>query len=362
MNIYKEDLLIMQNDIVEYLIDYTVNKYCETFGEKIISIICSGSIARNEYSIFKTKNDNSLFSDLDLIIVLKNKYKSKSLVDKTTNNINLELQTKYFYSPFLKVGAPACSINDLKSLPRIFRNYETKESGKVIYGKNILNVIPEINIDNIDKIDLNRLLVERLYQQYIFNNQVDSFVYKSFFLCRNILEIPSILLPHIGILKSSYTERVDIFGKSLNIFYEISPFIDWNKIYDSIKRSMKVKIKPSFLKGNKIEYDVLLDDLLYAYLSSYIFLQKVEKKDNIFTRRINDFIKCYPFKIVIKYLLYFLFYNTLYRDFSFNSLFLNLIYSLKYNTENIDDDALSKYFLRSRKPFSRLLKRSYKYA
>jgi len=362
MNIYKEDLLIMQIDIVEYLIDYALNKYCETFGEKIVSIICSGSIARNEYSIFKTTDSNMLFSDLDLLIVLKNKYKLKPLVIKMTNDINFQLKSKSFYSPFFKIVTSVCSISDLKSLPRIFRNYETKESGKVIYGKNILNIIPEVNIDNIDKIDLNRLLVERLYQQYIFNNQVDSFLYKSFFLCRNILEIPSILLPYIGILKSSYAERVEIFGKSLNIFYGISPFIDWNKIYDSIKHSMNVKIKPSLLRGNKIKYDVLLDDLLYAYLSSYVFLQKVEKKDNIFTRKINDFIKCYPFKIVIKYLLYFLFYNTLYRDFSFNSLFLNLIYSLKYNTENIDDDALLKYFLRSRKPFSRLFRRSYKYA
>lgn len=351
----------MEEDIVKYLLNYTMDKYCKVLGEDVISIICSGSIARNEYSIFKTKNDNLLFSDLDLIIVLKNKYKLKSLVAKTTNDINLELKTKHFYSPFLKVSAPACSINDLKKSSRIFRNYETKESGKVIYGKKILNVIPKIRIDNIDKIDINRLLIERLYQQYIFNSQVDNFIYKSFFLCRNTLEIPSILLPYIGILKPSYAERVKIFGRSLNIFHEIGPFIDWNKVYDSIKYSMKVKMKPSILKGNKTEYDLLLDNLFYAYISSYIFIQKVEKRDDIFTRKIINFIRSYPFKMSIKCLLYFLFYNNLYRDFSFDSLFLNLIYSLKYNLENIDDNALLKYFLRSRKPFSRLIKRSNKY-
>jgi len=351
----------LEEDIVKYLLNYTINEYCKVLGENIISIICSGSIARNEYSVFKTKNDNLLFSDLDLIIVLKNKSKLKSLVMKTTNNINLELKTKYFYTPFLKVSASACTIKDLKRLPRIFRSYETKESGKVIFGKNILHVIPKIGINNIDKIDLNRLLIERLYQQYIFNSQVNNFIYKTFFLCRNILEIPSILLPHIGILKPSYTERINIFYKSLNIFYEIGPFIDWNKVYDSIKYSMKVKMKPSILKGNKTEYDLLLDSLFYAYISSYIFIQKVEKRDDIFTRKIINFIKSYSFKMSIKYLLYFLFYNNLYRNFKFDSLFLNLIYSLKYNTENIDDNALLKYFLRSRKPFSRLIKRSNKY-
>lgn len=351
----------MQNDIVKYLINYTLNKYYEALGENIISIICIGSIARNEYSIFKTKNDNLLFSDLDLIIVLKNKHKLRSLVDTTTNNINLELKTKFFYSPLLNVSTSACSISDLKRLPLIFRNYETKESGKVIYGKKILNIIPNININNISKVDLNRLLIERLYQQYIFNSQVDNFIYKSFFLCRNTLEIPSILLPHIGVLKSSYAERVNIFGKSLNIFYRIVPFIDWNKIFDSIKYSMKAKMDPSILKGNKIEYYLLLDNLFYAYISSYIFIQKVEKKDNIFARNINNLIKCYSFKIVIKSLSYFLFYNNLYRNFSFDSLFLKLIYSLKYKAENIDDNALLKYFLRSRKPFFRLIKRSNKY-
>ena len=362
MNIYKEELLIMQNDIVEYLLEHAVNKYCEAFGEKIISIICSGSIARNEYSIFKTTDANMLFSDLDLLIVLKNKQKLKPLVIKTTNDISSELKSKPFYSPFFKITASVCSIGDLKRLPRIFRNYETKESGKVIYGKNVLNVIPQINIDNIDNIDLNRLLIERLYQQYIFNNQIDSFMYKSFFLCRNILEIPSILLPHIGILKPSYAERVNFFGKSLNILYKIAPFTDWNKINESIKYSMKIKMNPSILKGNKVEYNLLLDNLIYSYMSSYIFVQNVEKRDNIFARKIINFAKSYSFKKFIKFILYFLFYSDLYRNFKFDSLFFNLIYSLKYNAKSVNNDILLKYFLRNRKPFSKLLNRSREYA
>jgi len=351
----------MQNSIVRYLTKYVINKYYIALKENIISIICIGSIARNEYSIFRTTNANLLFSDLDLLIVLKNKFKLRPLVIKTTNNINIELRTKSFHSPFFEVTASVCSINDLKRLPRIFRNYETKESAKVIYGKNVLTIIPKIDIGNIDKIDLNRLLIERLYKQYVFNNQVNKYIYKSFFLYRNILEIPSILLPHIGILKSSYAERVRSFGNSLSIFYKICPFINWNKIYKFIRYSMKIKIEPSILKGNRIEYNLLLDNLLYIYVSSYIFIQKVGEKDDIFARNINNFIKCYPFKIVIKSLLYYLFYNNLYRNFNFDSLFLNLIYSLKYNAGNIDNDALLKYFLRSRKPFSRLLKRSHDY-
>ena len=88
-------------------------------------------------------------------------------------------------------------------------------------------------------------------------------MYKSFFLCRNILEIPSILLPHIGILKPSYAERVNFFGKSLNILYKITPFTDWNKINESIKYSMKIKMNPSILKET-IERLIFDDDKLTA--------------------------------------------------------------------------------------------------
>ncbi|MCK5591297.1 MAG: hypothetical protein KAI72_05015, partial [Candidatus Pacebacteria bacterium] len=95
------------------------------------------------------------------------------------------------------------------------RTIEMRENGKVLYGKNLFENLPLFSIDNLEHGRLRELILVRLFNLLIYTpfsivqkkyDEPTELLFK-YLLARNLLEIPTILLPFIGINRTSYTSR-----------------------------------------------------------------------------------------------------------------------------------------------------------
>ena len=132
---------------VEYLID-AIGR------DNIVSIILYGSIARNEES-YKSMNGKVLLeSDLDVLVVVKNRAVAlKWLIQlkRTCNTITQELRKGWVLS---NVNLSVTTEERLlRAYPNVF-NLFLRITGKVIFGKELIDLIPiyqfsEIPVDNL---------------------------------------------------------------------------------------------------------------------------------------------------------------------------------------------------------------------
>jgi len=108
-----------------------VNYTLQTHGNGIESIILFGSIARNEISY---KNDK-LLSDFDFLIITKHPTFLMKKDNKKYDNIDYEL----------------CYKSDLKRVPKNTYWFDIKNTGKTVYGKEMIHEIRNFNREEIPK-------------------------------------------------------------------------------------------------------------------------------------------------------------------------------------------------------------------
>lgn len=202
-------------ETIQAHLDAIITAITETL--KTESIILLGSTARNEVSfLLDQQGDIELFSDYEFLIVVKKRPSSSQRNTLQAKLTQLEQQINN-PNPLFHIDFIIREERRLKSLQPIIFMVEMKENGRVLYGRNCLSEIPTVTLENLDLYNANEILYKRLWailihlpENFIIEQNMNASEKRvtSYILCRNALDITTVLLPHEGILLPTYQQRV----------------------------------------------------------------------------------------------------------------------------------------------------------
>jgi hypothetical protein len=155
----------LNSDIINECINVIVSYLFDFIGDKnIISVILTGSVARNQATYRYVKGKLALESDLDLVVVVKYVaiIKSFILIKCLSKKVTSDLVKRG-----LIVSHVSFSVTTEKALlhsgPSIFYQ-DLSVNGKVIFGKDIRSSFRSYKINKIPIQDLYRLLFNRMVE------------------------------------------------------------------------------------------------------------------------------------------------------------------------------------------------------
>src|SRR5919198_3587136 len=156
---------MLNSDIINECINVIVSYLFDFIGDKnIISVILTGSVARNQATYRYVKGKLALESDLDLVVVVKYVaiIKSFILIKCLSKKVTSDLVKRG-----LIVSHVSFSVTTEKALlhsgPSIFYQ-DLSVNGKVIFGKDIRSSFRSYKINKIPIQDLYRLLFNRMVE------------------------------------------------------------------------------------------------------------------------------------------------------------------------------------------------------
>ncbi|MBT3404860.1 hypothetical protein HN832_01985 [archaeon] len=200
---------------------------------KVLSIILTGGFARGEGPIKKVGQKFIPYNDYDLQIISLQKV-SKEEIDDIATKISKVLGyggIKEIFYPFkktnqkmaksfyidLKCDTPA----DLKKfLPRL-RNYELKYASKIIYGKEVRNLIPGFKMKEIPLSDSAKLLLDRvsqLIEYYSTKEEYDPEIL-SYSIQQAYAACCTSLLVLVGKYETGYKKSTEIFKQNYSKYF-----------------------------------------------------------------------------------------------------------------------------------------------
>jgi len=186
-------------------------------GKVVRSLILLGSTSRGEFSWHGRDGRFLPLSDIELLVVTHDHFSGRRQRDMLRQWEEIETSTGVD-SPSFHLDCSFLNLRKLRTLPTIFRTFETKVTGKVIAGENLLPEIPDVSLDNIDWRDLNEILIWRLWSMWLYmplqfidrRGELPPDLDRAFayVIARNLLDLPSWMLPRAGYLLAGFGPRL----------------------------------------------------------------------------------------------------------------------------------------------------------
>jgi len=264
---------------------------------KIISIILTGGFGRGEGPVKETKDKIILYNDYDLQVVSQTKI-SKEEVDELSGKISKKLGFSgivNFY-PFEKekqkikdnfyLDIKFYTIKELKNLlPRV-RTYEFKNDSTVVYGKDIRNIIPNYNLNEIPLSEGIKFVLDRmshLIEYYSVEKNYDR-EFLTYSICQAYSAICTALLMFSRKYEIGYEKSAEIFSENYK-----KDFIElYKKIPELDKRikkyvSWRLNPKKPEVKNLEEEWKIVARDILEVakYLLSKFLNKKIETTEDL---------------------------------------------------------------------------------
>lgn len=148
----------------------------------------------------------------------------------------------------------------------------------MVRGEDVRSYIPEVTPAHLDMGGINELVLIRLWslllnfpRQVVYGQSTEfEKLMTRYLLCRNALEIPTILYPNQGILLPSYCERIDALDKVLRM-PKVKPYFGYD-FEEFMWLALKAKLQPDTLWQKKIS--TLYQQTIDGYYSLLSFLAK----------------------------------------------------------------------------------------
>ena len=197
-------------EIIDNCIKITVEYLTDAIGrDNIVSIILYGSMARNEESYKNVNGKVFLESDLDVLVIVKNRAVAlKWLIQlkRLCNILTDQLRKKWLLSNVnLSITTEERLIH---AYPNVF-NLFLRISGKVIFGKDLIELIPsykfsEIPVDNLYRMIFGHMIsvVRSIASSDILEGNISTDGYNS--ILKSIRKLTLFLL-RVIIIKESMT-------------------------------------------------------------------------------------------------------------------------------------------------------------
>jgi len=278
----------------EYVInicDYLFKHYPK---EQLEAIILTGGMTRGEGSVARHLK---IYSDIDLLIVLKNNYYYTRAVKELpilAKRISVELREKELcshvdYGPLLE--------EHLRGMTAKMFTVELKEHGKVIWGnENVLENIHDLKTKDIPRDDAINLLFNRMMGQLIFlddieknnQNELEFAVYHN---GKIFVDLAGSLLAFIGEYETTYQKRAEKFKKIIK-----REDYSWIReripnIAEEVDFWTEFKIDPDLSKiAHKYGYST--DNLDLNKLGLQIWMELADYVKTLWIWESNQYLKC----------------------------------------------------------------------
>lgn len=181
--------------------------------DDIEAMILIGSCSRGEESYYLDSGGRKrLLSDFETLIVTHDGLAKETKTKLQKIGEDLKGKTE---SPFFDFEYSTMKSASVARLDKRFIHFETAATGKIIVGsEDVLKRIPEITPININRSELNSIVIHRYY--HVVRDWVASSErQRKYLLARNTLDIPSVVLPYEGVLVPSYRLRNERFSQVL---------------------------------------------------------------------------------------------------------------------------------------------------
>ncbi len=182
--------------------------------DDFVSVILGGSTARGELSFCTIGEEVHLFSDFEFFLIRRS-----DTPPAICQNVRMSVrpyEEQFARNALFHVDVPCPTLDEWARLPHIVRYYETRANGQVIYGEDVRKFLPEIGLKTLDYRATNEILLARLWHMVLYlpirladGKELGPYAKRvaCFVLCRNLLDILTVLLPYEGVLLPSYRKR-----------------------------------------------------------------------------------------------------------------------------------------------------------
>jgi len=175
-----------------------------------------GSTARGELSYLECEHGAvELFSDFEFLVVTTSRIsgQDRHRIQSRLHDLEKAIANP---NPLFHIDVLYREKKRLTTFPPLIFTYELKENAKQLDGENILSDIPDVTLANLDLRNTNEILYKRLWAillylpQRFFSGHMSQAERRvaGYVLCRNALDLTTVLLPYEGILLSTYQQRV----------------------------------------------------------------------------------------------------------------------------------------------------------
>mgnify|MGYP005851315099 CR=1 FL=1 len=187
---------------------------------EVISVLLLGSAARGELAYVELDGRLEVFSDYELLVVSGRRLpalKRQHIADQLTA-LEREFAQR---NPLFHIDVLFRQRRRLGTLPPIVFTHELKANARVLYGEDVRPLLPEVTLANLDLRNTNEILIKRLWAVLLYTPRrllygqltpLEEMVW-GYVLCRNALDLTTVLLPHCGVLLPSYGQRVEYLAR-----------------------------------------------------------------------------------------------------------------------------------------------------
>ncbi len=201
-------------DEAERLIGEIASRAAEIDG--LHSLLLLGSAARDELSYCLHPDGRvEFFSDLEFLLVTDHRPTGEQR--RAWRQMAAEMEARVANpNPLFHIDAAWRELRRLATLPPIIFTFEMKANARLLHGEDVRPLLPDVTAANLDRANTREILFKRLWAILLHlphrflrghpserERQVMGYL-----LCRNLLDIPTVLLPHEGVLLPSYRRRV----------------------------------------------------------------------------------------------------------------------------------------------------------
>jgi len=241
----------------------------------IKGILLAGSTSRGEESYLIKDEQQFLLSDIETIVVIEKLFGENNRLRDCFEFIN----SKYgylFYNKKPKLEFSTKYLYQIKYADRRFYNFELKFSGLQLFGdKDYLKMIPLINISNLNYAELNTILIHRLIS--VANNLLNeiNILARRYTICRNLLDIPTIILPYEGHLLCGYKKRIESLVKIKNSKL-FNHYFNFEEFKCLMEYCLGIKKNPSLIDFNYDEH-IMIKSLMEYFALTKRYLEHINK-------------------------------------------------------------------------------------
>ncbi|HEV2119241.1 MAG TPA: hypothetical protein VGS11_03895 [Candidatus Bathyarchaeia archaeon] len=205
--------IMMQSDAVIRDICDVVKAECNAvFGDRILSLVLTGSAARGEATIVHSENGWKVLGDAELLVILR---RTPTVADKTSMDVVKRASADKLRSQGIVVAIDLGVVTGsyLKNLPPYIFSYELRANGRVVSGDpTILQLIPQFAITDISREDAWRMLCNRMIEQLSFVDDLSKSIAQMtqnlhYATVKLFLDMATSYLVFVGKYEPTYRER-----------------------------------------------------------------------------------------------------------------------------------------------------------
>lgn len=203
-----------ENKQLEWQIDaffHHLALYNKEHFDGCLSVILLGSLSRGEASWKYEDGEAFLVSDIEFFTVYPKGFSCHAEFDKVISQASNMCFT-HQKSKLFHIDNTYVMLQRLSKMERKILTYDACNMGKAVVGKNVINLLPHINYQNINKEDIWDILVHRLFSVLYYGRKVrdlgheDEYKYS---LAKNSLDLMTVMLARNGILKTGFINKLD---------------------------------------------------------------------------------------------------------------------------------------------------------